>query len=105
MTDAGTGAAVSGAAAGVVVAAGVGWMYTYSVVSAPDGKWGTPDSIDEAGEISDSRGWCYVTSRECTTLPVFAAMFFKQSLPWLYPKFRKRHGRAWGSISLHRGTR
>ena len=39
------------------------------------------------------------------TLPVSASIILKQSLPWLYPKFREKHGRAWGSILLRRGTR
>ena len=46
-----------------------------------------------------------MTSRECTILPVSASMILKQFLPWLYPKLRKKHGRAWRSILLCRGTR
>ena len=36
-----------------------------------------------AREIRGSRGWCQVTSRECTILPVSASITLKQSLPWL----------------------
>ena len=100
MADAGTNAA-----AGVAVAAGVGWMFTQSGVSAPDDDLGTPDPTVGAGEIIGSRGWCHVTSRECTTLPVSVSIILKQSLPWLYPKFRKKYGRTWRSILLCRGTR
>ena len=74
MADAGTGAAVVAAAAGVTEAADVGWMNTYSGASAPDDEWGTPDPTVEAGEISDSRDWCHITSRECTTHPVSASL-------------------------------
>ena len=72
MVDAGTGAA-----ADETVGTGVGWMYTSSGVSAPDDDWGTPDQTVGAGEISGSRGWCQVTSRECTTLPVSASIILK----------------------------
>ena len=56
-------------------------------------------------EISGSRGRCHLASRECTTLSVPASIILKQSLSWLYPKFRKKHGRAWRPILLCRGTR
>ena len=95
IADAGTGVAVVAAAAAVAVAADVGWMITYSGASAPDDEWGTPDPTVEAGEISGFRGWCHVTSRECTTHPVSASLILRQSLLWLYPKFRKKHGREW----------
>ena len=105
MADAGTGVAVAGAAEGVAVAADVDWMYTYPGVSSLDDEWGTFDPTVGAREIGDSRGWCHISSRECTTLPVSASMILKQSLPRLYLKFRKKQGRAWGSILLRRGTR
>ena len=73
--DAGTGAGVAeaggGAVAGVAVAAGGDWMYTYSGVSV------------EAVKISFSRGWCHLTSHECTTILVSASKSLNQSLPWL----------------------
>ena len=78
--DAGTGAAVAGAAAGVAVATGVGCIYMLSGASAPDAKQDTPDPTVGAGKISGFRGWCHVTSRECTTLSVSAFMILKQSL-------------------------
>ena len=46
-----------------------------------------------------------MTPRECTTLLVSASTILKQSLPWLYPKLRKKHGRARWSSLLYRGTR
>ena len=82
----------------MAVAANVGWMYTYSGVSAPDDERGTPDPTVGAVEISGSRGWGYVTSRECTTLPVFASMILKQSLPWLRPKCIRRGTRWYASL-------
>ena len=84
LSDAGTGTA-----AGAVVAAGAGWMYMYSGVAVPDGNWGTSDPTVGAGEINGSRGWCHVTSCECTIRPVSASMIFTQSLPWLCPNFKK----------------
>ena len=48
-------------------------------MSAPNGDWGTPDPTVGAGEMNGSRGWCQVTSRECTILPVSASMILKQS--------------------------
>ena len=80
-------------------------MYTWSGVSVQDDEGGTPDTTLGGGETSGFRGWCHVTSRECTTLPLSESMIFKQSLPWLYPKFRKKHRHAWRSILLRRGTR
>ena len=93
MADAGTGVAVAG------VAAGVGWMYTYSGVSAPDGDWGTPGPTSGAGEISDSRGWCHVTSRECTTLPISASIILKQSLPPVVVS--KIQEKTWARLAVH----
>ena len=73
--DAGTGAVVAeagaGSATGVAAVAGSGWAYTSSVGSVG------------AMEISVSRGWCHVTSRECTTILVSASITLNQSLPWL----------------------
>ena len=82
-TSVAVGGAGAGAAVGVAIATGGGWMYTYLGVSASDDGLDIPVSAVGAGEISDFRGWCYVTSRECTTIPVSVPMTLKQSLPLL----------------------
>ena len=91
--DAGTCAAVAesgaGAAVGVAVATGGDSMYTLSGISTKEDGFDTPDPTVGVGEICGFRGSCHMTSGECTTLPVSASIILKQSLPRLYPKFRK----------------
>ena len=48
------------------------WWLDVHVI--PDDELDIPDPTVGAREIRGSCGWCYVTSRECTTIPFSASM-------------------------------